>query len=85
MNKYKLSLHIHLNTTTLKLHLGNSCHAPLHEDYLKHHEHKGDLAVTRETYDTIGERAQVILVWVRAPSVENASHTQRLEFMKVRP
>ena len=50
------------------------CHAPLHEEYLKHHEHKGDLRVKPGTCGAVGERAQMILVWMRAPSVGNASH-----------
>jgi hypothetical protein len=29
---------------------------------------------TRETCGAIGERAEMILVWMRAPSIENASH-----------
>jgi hypothetical protein len=29
----------------------------------------------------IGERAYVILVWVKAPNIENASHPQRLGIM----
>jgi hypothetical protein len=32
-----------------------------------------------------GENAQVILVWVRAPAVGNASHPRGLEVMRVRP
>ena len=38
----------------------------------QHHRHKGDLEVTSEICDAIGEKAQVIIVWVRAPNVENA-------------
>ena len=33
----------------------------------------------------VGERAQVILVWVKAPGIENASHSQRLRVTRVRP
>ena len=47
--------------------------------------HKGDPIVTPETCGAVGERAQVILVWVRASGVGNASHAQRLGIMKVRP
>ena len=50
------------------------CCAPLHEECPQHHGHKGDPGVTPMTCGVIGERAQVILVWVRAPGVENASH-----------
>ena len=58
-----------------KLHLYNlpkvfmqgQCRAPLLEECPQHHGHKGDPGVTPGTCVTIGERAQVILVWVRAP------------------
>ena len=43
------------------------CRAPLLEECPQHHGHKGDPGVTPETCGAIGERAQVILVWVRAP------------------
>ena len=43
------------------------CRAPLLGECPQHHGHKGDPGVTPETCGTIGERAQVILVWVRAP------------------
>ena len=43
------------------------CRAPLLEECPQHHGHKGDLGVTPGTCGAIGERAQVILVWVRAP------------------
>ena len=63
-----------------------ACRAPLHEECLQHHGHKGDPGVlTLGTSGAIGERAQVILVWVRAPGVENASHPQSLGVTKVRP
>ena len=61
------------------------CRAPLYEEYAQHHEHKGDPGVTLGTCGVIGERAQVILVWVRTPSVENDSHPRRLWFTKVKP
>ena len=38
-----------------------------------------------ETCGTIGERAQVILVWVRASGHGNASHPRRLGVTRVRP
>jgi hypothetical protein len=41
--------------------------------------------VTPETSSAIGERAQVILVWVRAPGVENTFHPHKLGVMRVRP
>ena len=51
----------------------------------KHHGHKGDPGVTPGTCGAGGEKAQVILVWVRAPGVGNASHPWRLGVMRVRP
>ena len=61
------------------------CRALLLEECPQYHGHKGDLGVTPRTFDTIGERAQVILVWVKAQNVENASHPQRLGVTRVRP
>ena len=46
---------------------GGECRAPLLEECPQHHGHKGDPGVTPGTCGAIGERAQVILVWVRAP------------------
>ena len=43
------------------------CRAPLLEECPQHHGHKGDPGVMPGTCGAIGERAQVILVWVRAP------------------
>ena len=43
------------------------CHAPLLEQCPQYHGHKGDLRVTPGIGGALGERAQVILVWVRAP------------------
>ena len=58
-----------------------SCCAPLLEECPQHRGHKGDPGVTPGTCGTIGERAQVILVWVRAlgrwerlPPTETRSH-----------
>jgi hypothetical protein len=42
-----------------------NCCAPLHEECLQHQGHKGDPGVTPGTCDAIGERDQVILMWVR--------------------
>jgi hypothetical protein len=50
------------------------CRAPLHEEYSKHYGHKGDPVVTPETCATVGERAQVILVWLRASGVRPPTH-----------
>jgi len=61
------------------------CRAPLHKGCPKHQGHKGDPEVTPGTCGANGEKAQVILVWVRAPGVGNASHPQRLGGMRVRP
>jgi hypothetical protein len=60
------------------------CRAPLHEKCPKHHGHKRDPGMTPGVYGDIDERAQVILVWVRALGIENASHLQRLGVMRVR-
>ena len=45
----------------------NLCRAPFLEECPQHHGHKGDPGVTPGTCGAIGERTQVILVWVRAP------------------
>ena len=41
--------------------------------------------MTPRTCGAIGERAQVILVWVSAPRRGNASHLWGLGVMRVRP
>ena len=46
---------------------GGECRTPLLEECSQHHGHKGDPGVTPGTCGAIGERAQVILVCVRAP------------------
>jgi hypothetical protein len=51
----------------------------------KHQGHKGDPGVTPGTCGAGGEKAQVILVWVRAPGVGNASHPRRLGVIRERP
>jgi len=51
----------------------------------KHQGHKGDPIVTPGTCGAGGEKAQVILVWVGAPGVGNASHPWRLGVMRERP
>ena len=40
-----------------------------HEKCPQHHGHKGDPRVTPGTCGAIGERDQMILMWVRAPGV----------------
>ena len=62
-----------------------NCRAPLHEECPKHHGHKRDPGVTPGTCGAVGKRAQVILVWMRAPGVGNASHPRTLGGMRVRP
>ena len=56
----------------------------LYEQCSQYHRHKGDPIVTPETCGAIGKRAQMILVWVRALGIENASHSQRLGVTRVR-
>jgi hypothetical protein len=60
------------------------CRAPLQNRCPKYHGHKGDPGVTPGTCGADGENDQVILVWVRAPGVGNASHPRGLGFMRVR-
>ena len=45
----------------------SNCRAPLLEKCPQHHGHKGDPEVTPGTCGAIGERAEVILVWMRSP------------------
>ena len=59
---------------TMNTCLHHTYHTPLHEECPQHDGHKGDPEVTSGTCVAIGERAQVILVWMRALGVENASH-----------
>ena len=59
-----------------------SCRTPLHEECPQHHGHKGDPGVTPRTCGAIGERAQVILMWVRVLGVENTTHPWRLRSHK---
>ena len=54
-------------STKTSLRLVSYYRAPLLEECSQHHGHKGDPGVTPGTCGAIGERAQVILVWVRAP------------------
>jgi hypothetical protein len=62
---------------------GIQCRAPLQKGCPKHQGHKGDPGVTPGTCDAGAEKAQVILVWVRAPGVGNASYPRRLGAMRV--
>ena len=61
------------------------CRTPLLEECPQHYRHKEDPGVTPWTCGAIGERAQVILVWVRALGRGNASHPQELRITRVRP
>jgi hypothetical protein len=63
----------------------NVCHAPFHEGCLKHHGHNGDPGVTPRTCGAGGKKVQVIIVWMKALGVGNASHPQGLGVMRVRP
>jgi hypothetical protein len=45
---------------------------------------RGASGVTPETCGSIGERAQVILVWVKAPHVKNVFHPHRLGVTRTR-
>ena len=47
------------------------CCASFHEKCPRHHGHKGNRGVTPETYNAIGKKTQVILMWVKALGVEN--------------
>jgi hypothetical protein len=58
------------------------CRAPLHKGCPKHRGHKGDPGVTPVCCGASGEKAQVIIVWVRAPSIGNASHPRGLGVMR---
>jgi hypothetical protein len=57
---------------------------PFHKQCPKHHEHKEDPGVTPMTCGAGDERAQVILMWVRAPGVGIAFHPWGLGVTKVR-
>jgi hypothetical protein len=63
----------------------SQCYAPLHEECPKYHGHKEDLGMTLKICGASGEKAQMILVWVKVPSVGNASNTQRLGITRVNP
>ena len=41
--------------------------------------------MTPGTCDADGEKAQMILVWMRVPGVENVFHPRGLRVMRVRP
>ena len=58
------------------------CRTPLHEECPQHHGHKGN---PTRTCGAIGERAQVILGWMKALDVGNASQPQRIRGTRVRP
>ena len=60
------------------------CRTPFLDECPQYHGHKGDFGVTLGTCGAIGERAGVILVWVRAPGCGNASHPQGLGVTRIR-
>ena len=64
---------------------GGECCAPLLKECLQYLRLKGDPGRMSGTCDAIGERAQVILMWVRAPGRVNAFHPQELGVTRVRP
>ena len=51
-----------------------SCCTPLHEECSTNHGQKEDPRVTPKTCGTVGGRAALILLWMRAMSIGNASH-----------
>ena len=51
------------------------------EGWVREGGYKGDHGMATNTCGVVGEKAQVILVWMRAPSVGNASHPQGLRVM----
>ena len=57
----------------------DECSTPLHEKCLQHHGQKGNLRVMHKFRGAIGDRAQVVLVWVRALGIENTSHHKNYE------
>ena len=61
------------------------CHTHLYKECPQYHGPKEDSGVTSQTCDEILERAQMVLVQVRAPGVENTSHPRRLGVARVRP
>ena len=63
---------------------GSECRVPLNKGCL-HHGHKGDPRVILKISGIIGERAQVILVWVTTLGVANTSHLRRLGTTNVKP
>jgi hypothetical protein len=50
-------------------HNEDACRAPLHKECPQYHGRKGGPEVTPGTCGVIGERDQVILVWVRAAGI----------------
>ena len=80
-----MTLTTHTKFPTLKSNFVLHYCAPLHEEWPKHHGHKGDPGVTTGICGAVGDMAKVILVWARVLGVGNASHPWRLRGMKVRP
>ena len=61
------------------------CRASFNEECPQHHGHKGDPKVISGTYGAVGEKAQVIILWLRAPNVGNTSYPWRLRVMRIMP
>ena len=61
------------------------CRSPLHEECPKQYGHNEDFGVAPGTCGAVGERDQMILVWVKALGVGNASQPRRLGFTRVGP
>ena len=95
-NFYKKTfVYVHIYNSILNVHtlllsfqayfLVYKCGTPFHEECPKHHEHKEDPGVTPGTCGAVGERTQVILVWVRTRGIGNASHPWRLGGTRIKP
>lgn len=61
------------------------CYAPLHEYCTKYHSHNGDPKATPATCGVIGEKTQVMLMWVSVKGVGHPSHQWIVRFTRVRP
>ena len=62
---------------------GGKCHTPFHKECPRPHGPKGDPRVTPKICGTVGERGQVILVWVTPMCVGNVFHPRRQGVMRV--
>ena len=73
MIKLTVTFHVVYHVGQIMIHHNHIFYASLHEECPKHYGHTGDPGVTPGTCGAIGERAQMILVWVRAADVGNVS------------